>query len=101
MEKWTVTLAGKSIQPVIIQKSINQSDPKLLCEFEGKIFSIEFRNKTDYMAARHRTNVEVEIVSKNRKNRFWGYAFNDQKCIQKSIEQIVSDCNMARDSNKL
>ena len=74
---WHITVGATTRVPTTISEDGKHDTPKLLCEQDGIMFSVEFYNRSDYFAARD-SNVDVTciVVSKNRSKRVVGIARN-------------------------
>jgi hypothetical protein len=85
-KQWVVTYGnGNSCVPTpLSEMSIRQGNPELKFEHEGRLFSIEFDNQTDYFAARDSSiSVSVMIISAGRNNRVRGTILNKKQMSNK------------------
>ena len=76
---WTITTdKGKSCQPEIIKEQVKQDTPKITFKHEGRIFYVEFQNRSDQVASAHGTEADVEIINEDRTKRYKGIAVNNK-----------------------
>ena len=76
VREWEVSYGGKSCQPVLVESSVKQNEPKLVFMLDDKKFFVEFQNRSDHMGASYGHAAEVTIISWNRSKRFPGIAVN-------------------------
>jgi hypothetical protein len=76
MTEWTISYDGKSCQPTLTVEKVQQDTPTLGFSIEDKNFTVEFKNRSDYMASRHGSVADVIIVSGSRTKRVAGSATN-------------------------
>jgi hypothetical protein len=74
--RWSVSYNGKTCEPLLLNAKEQQDTPTLAFSFDDKAFTVEFKNRSDYMASRHGTLANVIIVSANRTKRVTGTAIN-------------------------
>lgn len=73
MKEWIVSYNGNTCVPVLRSENTKVPYPALVFEFNEKQFSVEFDNRSDYMAARDsQVHVPVMIITANRSKRFKG-----------------------------
>jgi hypothetical protein len=70
MSQWTISYDGNSCQPTVLTENVKQDTPTVSLGLNEKRFSVEFKNRSDYMASRHGSLAEVTIISANRSKRF-------------------------------
>lgn len=93
-KNWVVTYGNgnESFPALIGEMKIKQGQPELKFEHEGRAFSVEFDNQSDYMAGRDSSvSVPVTIISANRSKRVRGLIFNKKVMhadIKGALEQI-------------
>lgn len=74
---WVITIAsGKSCQPEVIKEEVKQDTPKITFKHEGRIFYVEFQNRTDQFASNHGAVADVEVLNEDRTKRYKGIAVN-------------------------
>lgn len=94
LNNWVVTYSSRnSCAPVLVSdEKVKQNFPEMKFEHEGKMFTVEFANQSDYMAARDSSiSVSVVVVSANRSKRVRGLIKNKRQMhadIQGALEQI-------------
>lgn len=74
--RWSVSYNGNTCEPLLISAKEQQDTPTLSFSLENKPFTVEFKNRSDYMASRHGSLAEVIIVSAKRSQRVAGTAIN-------------------------
>lgn len=79
MRTWLITYDSKTCRPALISAHEQQDTPALKFSLGDKVFSVEFRNRSDYFAARHGATAEVIIASANRKKLVIGKAVNEKR----------------------
>lgn len=74
--QWTISYDSKSCQPTLSSEKVQQDTPTLGFTIEDKYFTVEFKNRSDYMASRHGSAADVIILSGSRTKRVAGSAIN-------------------------
>ena len=80
-KEWIVGYNGKRCVPDLNDFKLQGDSPQLVFAYEGKLFYVEFRCKSDYFAARDSSvQVDVLVISANRTNRFKGTIIHKLTC---------------------
>lgn len=75
MKAWVITFKDKSCSPEVVKLAVQQDTPTITFQLPDNRFTVEFKNRSDYMASREGTLADVVIISAKR-NRFIGTAIN-------------------------